>query len=271
MHIYSNSFRGFSHVRNGKPCQDYSLSFSEPGRVIVACCDGHGGDRYIRSDRGSRFAGEAILEVFRRVEPASLSTFDKAKLDTIRMELLCAWNRRVEQDYSAHRFTKRELAPLSEEEREDLFLNKAKAYGTTMCGALLLGKVLILVSIGDGECLLVKKGEIEKPLEREEDPAANITYSMCQDDAYDFIRATAVDFRLYDAVLLCTDGFSGPFQSYVNLRSSFVNPLLFSSAKGKDLSYVERFAIELARSRGSGDDVSLAYILGDDIKSKYYR
>ncbi|HEY4609378.1 MAG TPA: protein phosphatase 2C domain-containing protein, partial [Ilumatobacteraceae bacterium] len=51
------SVRGASHERNGKPNQDavrvVQAKGSTPG-LVAAVCDGHGGDRYVRSDVGSR-------------------------------------------------------------------------------------------------------------------------------------------------------------------------------------------------------------------------
>ncbi len=55
---------GASHVKSGKPCQDYSLSWdSQDDRDIhvAIVCDGHGGDTYVRSDRGSKFAAQIAL------------------------------------------------------------------------------------------------------------------------------------------------------------------------------------------------------------------
>lgn len=271
MEIYSNSFRGFSHKRSGKPCQDSTLSYRDAERAIIACCDGHGGAAYIRSQRGSRFACEAILEVFRALSPADLHQGGEEAEKRIRMELLCAWNRRVEEDYAAHPLRHRELARLDEETAEELLMNKAKAYGTTMSGAMVLGNTLVLASIGDSECLLVGKGEIERPLSHDGDPVGNVTYSLCQDNAFDYIRVRILDFREYDAVLLCTDGFAGPFQSYENLRTSFVNPMLLDHAEGKSLAYVEQLVSDLAAQRGTGDDVSLAYIIKGKIQPKHYR
>lgn len=51
---------GASHIKSGKPCQDYSLSWqSEDGSVsMTVVCDGHGGSTYVRSDVGSRCAAE---------------------------------------------------------------------------------------------------------------------------------------------------------------------------------------------------------------------
>ncbi|WP_411870624.1 protein phosphatase 2C domain-containing protein [Vulcanococcus limneticus] len=66
---------GAAHRRQGRPCQDFSLSHrchnaaGEPV-LVLAVADGHGGARYRRSERGSRLACElAIAEVERAMGP----------------------------------------------------------------------------------------------------------------------------------------------------------------------------------------------------------
>lgn len=54
---------GESHVKSGKPCQDYSLSWqSDDGVAVAIVCDGHGGSTYVRSDIGSKLAAEIALK-----------------------------------------------------------------------------------------------------------------------------------------------------------------------------------------------------------------
>lgn len=48
INVFNKSIRGASHLANGKPCQDYSISFSENGVQILVVCDGHGGETYFR-------------------------------------------------------------------------------------------------------------------------------------------------------------------------------------------------------------------------------
>ncbi len=81
---------GASHVKSGKPCQDYSLNWqSDDGNTHVAIvCDGHGGETYVRSDRGSRLAAEISLKNIRNfVENISPKLFlDKEAAVTARPE-----------------------------------------------------------------------------------------------------------------------------------------------------------------------------------------
>lgn len=76
--IFNVTEMGASHLKSGKPCQDYSLSWeSENKDVQVAIvCDGHGGDTYVRSDVGSKLAAEIALANIRCfVDTVSPSVF----------------------------------------------------------------------------------------------------------------------------------------------------------------------------------------------------
>ena len=66
--VFNTSVLGTSHVKDNKPCQDYSVAWQseEDGAVVLIVCDGHGSDTYVRSDVGSRLAGEIALEAVKR-------------------------------------------------------------------------------------------------------------------------------------------------------------------------------------------------------------
>lgn len=61
--IFNISKLGASHIKDGKPCQDSSLSWESEDKTVqvIIVCDGHGGDTYVRSDVGSRLAAEVAL------------------------------------------------------------------------------------------------------------------------------------------------------------------------------------------------------------------
>ena len=56
------SCEGESHKSNKKACQDYSLTFNEKDLTVAIVCDGHGGERYFRSDVGAKLAAEVTLD-----------------------------------------------------------------------------------------------------------------------------------------------------------------------------------------------------------------
>ena len=47
INVFNKSIRGASHLANGKPCQDYSISFSENGVQILVVCDWTWSETYL--------------------------------------------------------------------------------------------------------------------------------------------------------------------------------------------------------------------------------
>ena len=271
-YVFTKSKIGYSHLKNNKLCQDFSASYTDSERTIITCCDGHGGDAYIRSNIGSQFASDAVITIFKTITAKSIKKLSEAELiNKIKLEILCEWNKLVERHYSKYHFKKNETISLNEHNLDSLRDNYTKAYGTTMSGAMLYNKKLYIVGIGDTECLLVKNGELIKALNTEDDPVANITYSMCQEDAFNYIKVNIVDFKNYDGVILCTDGLSSPYQSYDNFKNSFIIPLFRDLINLKNTSGIDSFIDGIALKHGVGDDVSLSFIIKDKLTKKYYK
>ena len=272
LHIFSKSCIGYSHLSDKKPCQDFSSQYKDNNRTIITCCDGHGGDIYIRSDVGSRLASRAIINVFSSIKDINYRKYTvKETKDKIRLEVLCEWNKLVERELAKKPIKSKETEKLDDDRKDLLRISPVKAYGTTLSGAMVLGDKLVVISIGDTEVIGIKNGEIIKLFDYDDDPAANLTYSMCQEDAYDYLRVNIYDFNFYDGILLCTDGFSSPYQSYENFNLSFVKPLMYRIINHEDLSYVDKFVEDMALKLGIGDDASLAFIINDKVFKKYYK
>ena len=264
---------GYSHNAEGKACQDSSLSFSDGSVTVVTACDGHGGDLYIRSDRGSKFASYAFLMAMVNGDPSIYRRYSPEDVEkNIKLNILCTWNDLVQSDLAAHpTIRKKEIEHLDEAKIAALKNNPIKAYGTTLGGAMLCGNRLVCAGIGDGGLFLLKNGEIAPALpEGEDEPVANLTYSLCSEDAFEHLKVRVYDMRQLDGVLLCTDGVLGPYQTVENFKSSFVRPVVCKVLDGK-VNEVKEFITDLGAKNGIGDDVSLSMILKDNIKDKYYR
>lgn len=112
---------GASHVKSGKPCQDYSLCWQsdDGGTHVVIICDGHGGDTYVRSDRGSRLAAEITLHNIREmIASTSPALFlDKEGAVTARPE--------DEEDNLFHMPHPKNEADLGDSERQQLEQDRA--------------------------------------------------------------------------------------------------------------------------------------------------
>ncbi len=271
-YIFNQSSIGYSHIKNKKPCQDFSACYKDPERTIITCCDGHGGDVYIRSNVGSNMASNAVIKVFNLLTSYEISRENEDELaKKIKLNLLCEWNKQVEEQISNKPIRRSECKGLSEDEIEALKANPARAFGTTMTGAMVIGNKLIVVVIGDTEVIGIRRGKISRLLEDENDPAANITYSMCQENAYKYLRVKILAWHDYDGIILCTDGLSSPYQSYENFENSFVKPIVLKTLETDGMSHISEIISNIASKLGIGDDVSLSFILKDKTNKKYYR
>ena len=263
---------GYSHIRAGKVCQDYSACYHDDKRTIVTACDGHGGEIYVRSDRGSRFASEAIVNVFKRVEKSALYRADREKTEKkLRLEILCEWNALVDRDLSHKSISKRETAGLNEDRIFRLKSDPQAAYGTTLNGAMIFGNKLICASLGDGGCFVFRRGEVFPVFDDNSDEnVANLTYSMCQADAFDHLSVKIIDLSAADGVIVFTDGLINPYRSLENFGDALVCPDVSKLIAGKTTE-ISDFITDMGEKIGIGDDVSVGIILSSAIKQKYYK
>lgn len=272
LNYFSKTAIGYSHANSGKRCQDFSCSYRDEEKTIITACDGHGGKIYIRSDLGSKFASKAALSVLSKTENSLFYRYGKDQIaEKIKLETLCEWNALVEKHLSYNRFTKRETEILTDEEKRTLTLKPEKAYGTTLNGVMALGNKLICVNIGDGGIFTLKRGSVEPVFDDGDDePVANLTYSMCGEDAYKHISVKILDFREYDGVIACTDGVLNPYRSLSNFTESFVKPVtlkLIAAEYGAVSDFIEKLGNKL----GVGDDVSFSAIIKPELSVRRYK
>ena len=271
-YVFNKTCIGYSHLRNKKPCQDYSASYKDNERIIITCCDGHGGPQYVRSQLGSKAASNAVMNVFKTINNSFLLEADKDKLtEKIKLLILCEYNKLVEREVANKPIRRSEMVGLSEDQIDTLRFKPEKAYGTTLAGAMVYKNKLIVVSIGDTEALGVRKGELVKIFDNSNDPAGNITYSMCQEDAYKYLRVAIFNTKELDGIFLCTDGMSSPYQSYDNFSKSFIRPTVKRILNTKSLVSTELAVDKMALELGVGDDVSLSFIVNERTNIRYYR
>ena len=259
--INSYSFRGYAHTNTGKPCQDYSLSYKDNHRYIIAVADGHGGPAYIRSDVGARFACQAVCDEFKKLSAKDFKNKNQEVLiNKIKLDILDCWNKLVEDHYLSHHFRKKELSHLNNEQVASLNNHYIKAYGTTLTGAIVIGRYCLIVAIGDTEVMGAKKGKSLPVFDKGDEPVANITNSLCQDDAFKHIKVKVCSAKEYDAIILCTDGLSGPYYDYENFGKTFIEPTVKDIRRHKNDYATYGLLKSLATTFGSGDDVSFAII-----------
>lgn len=264
---------GYSHVKSGKVCQDHSSAFSDGERAVITACDGHGGEIYIRSHKGSQFASHAMLRTMLSVESLLSRKCSAEELaNNLKLNVLCEWNRLVREDLTKHPIRKSEVKQHTEEQINILRKNPVKAYGSTLTGAMQLGSRLFCVQLGDGGCFLLRSdGKIVPAFsESEDEPVANLTYSLCGEDAFSHMHAAIFDMRQCDGVLLCTDGILASYQTIENFKRYFMRPVIHHASL-RNTREITNFVQTLGTRSGVGDDVSLAMILKTKIKAKNYK
>lgn len=269
---FSKTSIGYNHLQSNIICQDFSACYHDDERTIVTACDGHGGKIYVRSDRGSKFASEAVINAFKRVGKAIFYRANREEIEKkLRLEILCEWNALVERDLSQNRISKREVAGLDEDKIFRLKTDPQVAYGTTLNGAMIFGNKLICASLGDGGCFAFKRGEVSPVFVDDSDEnVANLTYSMCQTDAFKHLSVKIIDLSAVDGALVFTDGLINPYRSLENFAKAFVGPVICELIENKT-EEVDAFITEMGEKIGIGDDVSVGVLLSPDIKAKYYK
>ncbi len=271
-YVFNKTCIGYSHLFHHKPCQDYSASYKDNERIIITCCDGHGGSQYVRSQIGSKLASDSILNVFKSINKVFFREAEPNKLiEKIKLLVLCEYNKLIEREIAAKPIRKNEVINLNDDQKDTLKFNPAKAYGTTLSGAMIYQKKIIVVSIGDTEALGVKKGKLIKIFDNSNDPAGNVTYSMCQEDAFKYLRVAIFNVKDLDGIFLCTDGMSSPYQTYDNFAKSFIRPAVKNTINTKSTVGIGQLVDDLGLKLGVGDDVSLSFILNRQTRSRDYR
>ena len=294
--------RGASHEISGKVCQDYCQAEVTDSYTIGAVSDGHGGDRYFRSDVGSKSAVEATLECVREfVQTADESLFSGAPLTQcgtaaaereknssgigderyalfrqLFSSIICKWHERILED------AKRPATP---EEREKLpeqvaaFENTdseghrigiEKTYGCTLMCFARTRTYWFAFHIGDGKCVAfsVDSGRIEysEPVPWDEKCFRNVTTSLCDPEALDKFRyCYGGKDTLPLAVFLGSDGIDDSLPDPADMANFYVNILKLLGRYSTDAAQKELDDTLPALSRrGSKDDMSVVCCYDDE-------
>ena len=259
--IYNKTSIGYSHLNKNIVCQDYSDYFINHNYKIITACDGHGGKLYIRSDRGAKYASDAVISVFINHSKKEIkSLIEKDGLNKLKLEILCKWNELIERDYSKENFNEEELANLDEEEIFKLTNNFVIAYGSTLNAVVLMDEFVICIQIGDGGIFLLKENDITNAIPENDGNVANITNSLCGDKAYRNLYISVFNKDDYDGTIICTDGLLSPYQTYNNFKNSFVIPIVDKVISRDIINEIDDFINELGTNIGNGDDVSLGML-----------
>ena len=270
-YVFNQTCIGYKHKQHRKLCQDFSSSYQDNERIIITCCDGHGGAQYVRSHLGSKAASDAVLSVFKSINKSFLFGKNSQEItEKIKLLVLCEYNKLIEKQVTKNRIKENEFKGLKEEEIDAIKFNPAKAYGTTLTGAMIYKNNAYIIGIGDTEVLAFKKGKLIQVFDNSNDPVGNVTYSMCQEDVFKYLRIAIIPVNKIDGILLCTDGLSSPYQTYQNFHDSFIRPNVRKILISQSFTTLKNKVENIANESGIGDDVSISLILNEKAKIKEY-
>ena len=291
--VFAASVRGATHVRKQLPNQDaclFDVGTDGAPPIFVAVSDGHGSERCIRSDVGSRLAVETALTECRACLNGMRAASPTEIKDTVERRflghLVRAWRLRIVEHADEHPFTDEEIAQVAGNDSSPATSGLSdeqlvRAYGATLLVLMLTEQFALYLQLGDGEMLVVSESPdqhnpseqivaISRPLPRDESLIANETTSLCRADAE---RRFRVRLQVFDAepptlILICTDGYSNAFESPTGFEQVGGDMLRVLREQGV-AAVAQGFVEELDHvSRvGSGDDVTVAVVFRDSMRA----
>ena len=280
---FAYSLQGANHKRDGKVCQDASRAYENGSMAVIAVADGHGSDNYPRTDRGSRFAVTAALEAIkefvkavRREAPLdAINVFaeQKDRLRGLELNILRRWHESVDGDIEENPFCECELEKVSQRYRE-AYLDpsnprRKKAYGTTLIAICAIEDYWFGLQIGDGKCFAIGwDGVCTEPIPWDENCQANITTSICDENALEEFRFfCGEEFPL--AVFIASDGVDDSYAGDDELHDLYRTIFCMLDEKGEKAGTreIQQFLPVISKN-GSGDDVSMAGLIRKGVQQK---
>lgn len=287
MKIYNKSVEGTSHIENGRPCQDYSISQSFEKGSIVVISDGHGGETYVRSQVGSKLACEIAVEETKYfvttnydvlkskgIMPIAYSPDSREVQDPLFNTLFTAihneWHNAIVEDSQKNGFTDEERIKLGN-------VDIKKAYGCTLIVAVKTMDFTFMYQLGDGRIFTITPfiRRWQQPVPWDSQCEDNITTSLCNKNPIERFRyyLNSNENQPF-AIFLCSDGIEDCFEGqhnamfesekmeveYTEILSNFLQEENFDDLCAEFLSKESAL--------GSKDDMSIAFIIDDNYNVK---
>ncbi len=307
MRCDSHSCIGESHIVSNKPCQDKSLHFrDEEGVCVAIVCDGHGGDRYFRSDIGAQLLSditkESVLKfvevidkynegkenkifskcnftqvpVLReREESSALDNEEDTRLNQLFTSIVTQWKRQIDED-AKRSLTDWEQTNVKPEYLADFQrgVNIEKSYGCTLMAFVQTKEYWFAFHIGDGKCIMFNKNdECIEPVLWDDKCFLNRTTSICDPAPIEEFRYSYCgNGENPVAVFLGSDGLDDSYGDGEKLHNFYLNVmrcLVRDGAEALHNSLVEDLPV-ISRM-GSQDDMSIAFIYDESSIAEHTR
>ena len=286
--------QGESHKATNKVCQDYSSIYIGDNYTIAIVCDGHGGERYFRSDIGAKMAADVTMECVKEfLADCSKDVFSgipftqKESLETeingglmqkasrqdnafrqLFSSIIYRWRECILEHASRHPLSDFEKGSLKQDYLDAFNRQESleKNYGCTLMCYACSNLFWMAFHIGDGKCISFDKdGNYNEPIPWDERCFLNKTTSLCDENALDEFRYCFCGDGSYPvAVFLGSDGIDDSFgetNNLINFYAQIVKLLAKSSLKEAQAE-LESTLPKLSKL-GSQDDMSVACVFDE--------
>lgn len=279
---FANHQVGFSHVKKGMECQDFSVSYSDAlGKFhICVVCDGHSDKNCFRSAKGAKFGCESGIEVLMEFfkdydEIINLQSKEEIE-EKVKKKIKEEWDRLIQKDIEDNPIVSEELAFLSEQVKKYYESGRGleNIYGTTFSALGISDEICIVLQIGDGLIMFAnEEGNYYEPLEFDKKSETGSPASLCDNDL--FTRKNAFRSKISDerfhAAILTTDGiadcmdklqFMEFFYSLIHKFETMENKNMQLTVLNKVQQKYLESCVKYYTDKGNGveDDCSLAGI-----------
>lgn len=268
---YNSHSQGESHKASEKPCQDYSFSIVQEGYAIAIVSDGHGGERYFRSDVGSKLAVEVTVKCLTEfaknfpVDTFSEKPFTAIGIGELGLSVLgqltgaivVGWRNAVKEHAEQHPLTDAEqkiAVPKDEHGWE-------RTYGCTLIATLRTPQYWLAFQIGDGKCVAIgEDGCPYEPIPWDDRCFLNRTTSICDTAATEEFRYCFGGKNTAPvAIFLGSDGIDDSFGGEENLYNFYVQLAKGFAKDGHEATTADlETTLPVLSKRGSQDDMSVA-------------
>ena len=292
---------GESHKLSEKPCQDYAYAESSDTLSMAIVSDGHGGERYFRSQIGSKllveitkksvrsfvdtiaeegpsvFEGKSFTAYIKEsATDSQINSKEHKMLTWLFSSIISQWNVAIAKDAEENDLNEWELKHV-EQKYKDEFIAKRnnpeasfeKTYGCTLMAYIQTPTYWFAFHIGDGK--LVRMNIVnelllcDQPVPWDSRCFLNKTTSICDSNALDEFRyCYQGDGSFPVAFFLGSDGLDDSYGDGEQLYNFYANLFKQIAKSGKDEAYnVLKRSLPKISKVASKDDMSVACIYDD--------
>ena len=294
--LYAGTAPGPKYQEKGWDCQDCSKIFTFDDTQIAVLADGHGSGNCFRSEHGARIACEAAIKMtwlYRVFEDRSknVQRFSDSGIESFKYAIAKEWRLSVREDWikrasRTHKLGDGEVRYAAVKEKFlDRYNSEDKniverylytAYGTTLLLAVSIENQVLLLQIGDGTCVVLRRdGTFCCPIPVDENNYLNVGVSICEEDADLKMRHAIIDCdedspQAPVAIFMTSDGVDDCFPVFENdkhlygLCSVIIENILENGFEATEKEMTKDLLPGLTE-KGSKDDISMCYLVTEDM------